>query len=279
MARAPFAVWVGPSPNRVAGGMRRPVKGLVLHITVGGVEGAQSWLKNPKSRASAHFLNPKIGSLRQLVDTDDRAWAQGSGNLNWVSVENEGKEGDSLTGSQIANVVMLLRWLHNTEGVPIQLSDNPGVGGLGWHGMGKQAWGSHPNCPGDAIVRQRPQIIRLALAVTDPHTPPPGMAWEYQEAEVRTTLVQIGPLDKKGRGYADWNPGLGRDPIPVGLVKQGSDPAAGSSDDKGGDPYWEKQGAVDTDYDVKASPRGGALRVVVTGGVEGQTVGVYATVA
>lgn len=110
---------------------------------------------------------------------------------------------------------------------------------------------------------------------TVPITPPPGHAWSFQMAEVRTTLVMVGQLDPKGRGFQDWNPGFGRDPVIVGFAKQGPDPTAGSADDKLGDPYWEKQG----DYDVKISPRGGAARVVVTGGQPGSTVGVYVSVA
>lgn len=114
-----------------------------------------------------------------------------------------------------------------------------------------------------------------AVTITRPATPPAGQAWQYQDAEVRTTLVQIGPLDDHGRGFHDWNPGLGRDPVIVGYAKQGPDPSPGSQDEKTGDPYWEKQGP----YDVKVSPRGGAARVVITGGVKDSTVGVYVSVA
>lgn len=166
MTLAPFAEWIGPTKNRSAGGMRRPIRGLVLHIMQGTESGSESWLKNPRSQASAHFLNPKVGGLKQLVDTDDRAWAQASGNLSWVSVENEGRSGESLTASQLANVARLLAWLHDTEGVPLDVTDDVGKRGLGWHGMGGKAWGGHPDCPGEPIKNQRPQIVRLAMAIT-----------------------------------------------------------------------------------------------------------------
>lgn len=134
-----------------------------------------------------------------------------------------------------------------------------------------------PNFPWDAFL----VAVRSGSTTSTPATPSVPNApqtfptWEFLEAAVRSTLVQVGPLDSTGRGYADWNPGLGRDPIPVGIVPQGSDPSSGSADDKTGDPYWENQGP----YQVKASPRGNALRITVTHGVSGETVGIYVSVA
>lgn len=162
MGRAPFAAWIGPTPNRTVNGMRRPILGLVLHIQQGTEAGSEAWLKNPKSKASAHFLNPRVGGLRQLVDTDDRAWAQASGNLNYVSVENEGRSGGTLNGNQLANLAQLMRWLHEVEDVPLILADKPGQRGLIWHGAGGKAWGGHPDCPGAPIVNQRGGILALA---------------------------------------------------------------------------------------------------------------------
>ena len=103
----------------------------------------------------------------------------------------------------------------------------------------------------------------------------PNPTWEFQMAEVRQTLIFVGPLDPKGCGYADWPPGLPNAPVVVGAVKQGPDPSPGSADVLAGDPYWLKQGY----YDDAASPRGQVVRVVVTHGVPGETVGVYVSAA
>ena len=161
MARFPQATWIGPTPNRNASAMGA-VRGLVLHIQQGTEQGSEAWMKNPVSKVSAHFLNPKSGKLRQLVDTADRAWAQADGNDNWISIENEGQAGDLLTESQVENTAQLLTWLHQTKGVPLQISNKPSTGGLGWHGMGGAAWGNHPSCPGGPIVAERPAILRRA---------------------------------------------------------------------------------------------------------------------
>lgn len=139
---------------------------MVLHIQEGTQEGSLSWFLNPQSKVSAHFLNAKDGRLWQVVDTDDRSWAQTGGNTRGISVENEGHSGDRLTGSQLHNCAVLLGWLHQTDGVPLQLSDNANTPGLAWHGMNGGAWG-HPDCPGAPIVAQRQQIIDLAIQGAD----------------------------------------------------------------------------------------------------------------
>ena len=173
MARMPGATWIGPTANRNAGGMGHIV-GLVLHIQQGYEDGSEAWFKNPASKASAHFLNPKKGPLEQLIDTADKAWAQANGNLNWVSVENEGFVPDKLTASQVENCARLLAWLHLTDNVVLRVTDTPNVGGLGWHGMGGAAWGNHPDCPGDSIKGQRPAIIGRAQQILGIDTPPPA---------------------------------------------------------------------------------------------------------
>lgn len=167
MARFRRARWRGPIPNRTPGGMVRPVMGLVLHIEQGTEAGTDAWFHNPKAQASAHFGNPKKGRLDQWVDTDDKAWAEAAGNSRWISVEHEGMAGDRLTAAQIENDAHLLAWLHVTEGVPLQVTDSVDKRGLGWHGMGGAAWGSHFSCPGEPIVKQRDQIITRAKALIE----------------------------------------------------------------------------------------------------------------
>lgn len=95
----------------------------------------------------------------------------------------------------------------------------------------------------------------------------PAPVHDYQEDTTKTTMLHIGPLDSNGRGHADWQPGLGRDPVPVALTLLGPSPPD--------DGYWENQSQVQ----LSAQPRGGALRVVVRNGKPGDTVTLYATVA
>ena len=173
MARYPDAHWDGPIPNETPRAMRRPILGLVLHIEQGSEAGTDSWFHNPKAQASAHFGNPKQGRLDQWVDTNDKAWAEVAGNSRWISVEHEGRSGDRLTHTQIENDAQLLAWLHRTEGVPLQITDSPNRRGLGWHGMGGQAWGGHLDCPGDPIKHQRAEIITRAKEIAGEPPPKP----------------------------------------------------------------------------------------------------------
>ena len=162
MTRFPAARWRGPVPNQ--GGAMGPIKGLVLHIQEGSEAGTDAWFHNPSSKVSAHFGNPKSGPLDQWVEVGTVAWAEVSGNTNWISVETEGHSGDSLTASQLESVAQLLAWLHTTQGVPLAISDTPASGtpGLTGHGLGGSAWGGHYDCPGAPILAQRGAIIARA---------------------------------------------------------------------------------------------------------------------
>jgi len=162
MARMPGAEWIGPTVNEYPGGMVER-RGLVLHVEQSNNNAnVDTWFKDPAAQASSHFTNPKLGGLQQLVDTDDAAWTEMAGNRHWVSVEHEGYSGDSLTESQIENDAQLLAWLHITYGVPLAGTDDPNGMGLGWHGMGGDAWGGHFDCPGEPIKAQRDAIIARA---------------------------------------------------------------------------------------------------------------------
>jgi len=148
--------------NFIHGGMHKPLHGLVLHIQQGTERGTFRWFNNPRSKVSAHFGNPKTGSLEQFVRIDDVAFAEARGNRDWISVENEGVAGDALTNSQVNNVAALLGWLRWYRSVPLRLANTPAEFGLGFHAMGGRPWGGHTGCPGARIVEQRMLILERA---------------------------------------------------------------------------------------------------------------------
>lgn len=167
-----IATWVGPTGNEVPHGMGDAV-GMVLHIQEGGEAGTEAWQKNPASQVSSHFLAPKVGRLRQMVDTLDRAWCEVAGNSHWWSIEIEGYSGDSLTPDQVESCAQVLARAHRDEGVRLAVCDNPWAasdaeGGLGYHAMGGTAWGGHLDCPGDPIVAARPAIVARAQQISSP---------------------------------------------------------------------------------------------------------------
>ncbi|MHB8431045.1 MAG: peptidoglycan recognition protein family protein [Acidimicrobiales bacterium] len=172
MARYTGAAWHGPVPNCYGPGTCKP-KGIVLHVmesgdngtlgpAVDGIYGCDAWFHNPQSQVSAHFGTGTKGELWQWVDTDAGAWAEVAGNSEWISVENAGNSGDKLLKSQLDSCAEILAWAHRLYGVPLQAADDPSQSGLGYHAMGGTAWGDHPQCPGQPIIDQRPEIIGAA---------------------------------------------------------------------------------------------------------------------
>jgi N-acetylmuramoyl-L-alanine amidase len=161
-----LAEWVGPTPNQ-GGGMVEH-RGVVLHIAEGGYEGTIAWQRNPAADVSSHFIVAKDGRCAQMVDTAVAAWTQAAGNGHWISVENEGFSGQSLTPQQVeVNARLYARGVRE-HGWPLESTDSPSGRGLGWHGMGGAAWGGHPECPGEPIKAQRPAILARAAQILTP---------------------------------------------------------------------------------------------------------------
>lgn len=109
------------------------------------------------------------GELFQYVDSDLQSWAQEDGNGTYHSVETAGFTTTPLTPKQVATLVKLYVWGHQTYGWPLQVTDTVDVGGFGAHRMGGVAWGNHP-CPGDIRAAQRAGIIAAAAAIISPPT-------------------------------------------------------------------------------------------------------------
>ncbi|MGW5003227.1 peptidoglycan-binding protein [Streptomyces hydrogenans] len=173
MARMPGATW-RPVPNFRKGGQLQ-VRGLVIHIMQGTLLGTDSWFRNPVSEASSHWGTGRAGQLYQWVDTADRAWAQGNGNTDWLSSENEGRSGQLLTDDQLDRNAEIFAWIvQNYDDVPLRRAAGPSDRGLGWHGMGGKAWGNHPDCPGAPIVAQLDEIVRRAAVIVGKKPAPGG---------------------------------------------------------------------------------------------------------
>ena len=84
---------------------------IVNHITAGSFDGAVSWLCNPESQASAHYVVSRKGEVVQLVKDEYKAWHAGkmskpdlifyvgvNPNLYTIGREHEGYRGAGLDG-------------------------------------------------------------------------------------------------------------------------------------------------------------------------------------
>jgi N-acetylmuramoyl-L-alanine amidase len=75
-----------PSPNFTAG--RKSTDFLVIHSTASNSgSGALTWLCNPKSKSSAHYLIDRDGSIYQFVDEANAAWHAGRSRYNFGNEE------------------------------------------------------------------------------------------------------------------------------------------------------------------------------------------------
>lgn len=167
-----LADWQGETVNE--GGAMATIRMVVVHIEQGSNAGSIAWCKNPVSKVSAHFFNPRVGRLVQLVSTDRVAWAEVDFNRVAISVEHEGNSGDSLTPSQIENTAHVLARAHQVYGVPLQVLNDPSGGGVIGHGLLGAAGGGHYDCPGNPVLAQRQQIVNRAVQILGGSTPAPA---------------------------------------------------------------------------------------------------------
>jgi hypothetical protein len=160
-----IAKWVGSTPNQ--GGRLGRHDGVVVHIADGTYDGTIAWQRNAAAEVSSHFIVARDGRIAQMVDTDTVAWTQKAGNSAWISIENEGRTGQTLTAAQVDANARILARAHTVYGVPLQVTGSPSRRGLGHHSMGAESgvdWG-HSQCPGNPIKSQKPAIVARAVAI------------------------------------------------------------------------------------------------------------------
>jgi hypothetical protein len=139
----PFANVDHKSPSFWSGYHTR--KAAVLHIAQGAYEFSRTWLTNPDSGVSSHFIISEAGDISQMVSVFDSSWANGlfwdsvykrwraprvdqahapfvtplwldiiagvNPNRYTISIEHAGWSGKPVPAAQLDASVRLLRWL------------------------------------------------------------------------------------------------------------------------------------------------------------------------
>lgn len=181
-------------PVRNHGGPMREHLGLVLHVQVG-LNSLHERFDTPSTEVSSTWWISKTGVIECYVNEAMEAWAQAEGNATYNSVETEGgwdpvhgrpDPNDPLTLLQCAGLAYLLRLGHTAFDWPYKVVNRVGRRGLIWHGAGGNAWGGHPDCPGDVRKEQRKFIVAMAAAkpITVPQSPKPEYAKLRQEVDL-----------------------------------------------------------------------------------------------
>ncbi|MGE5449813.1 MAG: N-acetylmuramoyl-L-alanine amidase [Methanomassiliicoccales archaeon] len=187
------------SPNfRPGRGGRKPIA-IVEHITAGQMPGTLSWLRNPKAKASAHYLVTKNGRIIQLVRDEDTAytvgnvqspdWAYYDGtnpNSYTLNVEHEALAGESLTESQYQASLWLHILLVDRWNIPI---DNDHI--IGHYRIDSV---NRPNDPGPGFPWQR--LFTDLQAATNPAQMP------HKEVFIRIGKKRIKGLLAGNKAYA-----------------------------------------------------------------------------
>jgi N-acetylmuramoyl-L-alanine amidase len=103
-------VTYAPSPNFSERGHDKPEL-IVDHYTRGGrAQGTVSWLTNPVSRRSSHFVISREGTIWQLVELDKKAWHAGISECTKPSTgEVESNVNTYSIGIEYANCGFLVR--------------------------------------------------------------------------------------------------------------------------------------------------------------------------
>ena len=70
-----FEITFKKSPNQ-SSRTRKVIDTIIIHATEGGFEGALSWMLDPNSKASAHYIISKKGDVVRLVEDQFKAWSR-----------------------------------------------------------------------------------------------------------------------------------------------------------------------------------------------------------
>lgn len=113
------AVW-SPSPNFKD--TQNSMQYIVIHVTDGSFAGALSWLKNPESKVSSHYLvRSSDGKVIQLVSELDVAWHVRCWNPYAIGIEHEGftTTGEDLTEEMYQSSAKLVADITARRGIAI----------------------------------------------------------------------------------------------------------------------------------------------------------------
>lgn len=201
MARFPGAVWYGNCRNN-SGQRTAATRGLVLHVNDGPNVSLWNWVNSPSSNMSCHFQVLQNGVVEQYLDTDLWSWCQADGNNAWLSMEMPTVPSVGMTAAQIATGARILTWASKLYGFPLQITSDPDNGrGLGWHGMGGDAWGGHSGCPGDIRRGQMAELLAAAKGGTTAEDEMSYSQWPAADKAALTADITKAILDRGMGGY------------------------------------------------------------------------------
>lgn len=164
----------------------------------GPLAAAYGELDRAERPASWTVSNPKAGKSKQHYPLESVTWANGSPDANkrFVSIENEGKAGEPLTGNQVANLVAIMGELATLcpQILPYERSTS-----VKEHNE-MTAFGASPTaCPSGRI----PWAGIIAALEEDEMDAETKTRLESLEADRKAMSVQIGALEARTKSLED----------------------------------------------------------------------------
>ena len=110
------------SPNYNSRPTSVDVDSVVVHTTEGSLAGTLSWLQNPASGVSAHFVIAPNGDLYQMVNSRNRAWHATYYNSRSIGIEMVGYANAASTWNDenLATLAQVLAWSAVQFDIPVQ---------------------------------------------------------------------------------------------------------------------------------------------------------------
>lgn len=188
--------------------MGKRIDAVVLHSTAGYLSGSVSWLCNPQSRASVHYVIGRGGEVVQLVDEDAAAWhvrreVPGLWNERSIGIELvDDRIGDKSwqTEAQYSALVELLAAVVARYGVPLdrqhfvmhrELDPGRRFDPVGWSGSDVQALIS------DIFIKLNPLPVIVPEVAIDTITP-----ILYQEEDMSLSKEELAEAVAIGQAKA-----------------------------------------------------------------------------
>ena len=195
MARYPKATW-RPLPEQTGSNPAVPreplitATQLILHSAVG-AGSLFGYFERTGVVVESHLWVALDGTVEQYVDTERQADANYLANARAISVETADRgdpDEQPWTAEQMAALVNIAVWAHETHKVPLRRCPAWDAPGLGHHTMfgAPGPWTPvNKSCPGHARIRQFDAIVDRALLVArerasrdEPRTPPKAPEFE-----------------------------------------------------------------------------------------------------
>lgn len=167
----PGALKIDLSSRKGYGPLRTPKLGGVLHCNQSRGR-LEAYVMRPTTEVCPTFQVYEDGPPTQFLPLDWQSVCQSAGNQNYFSIETEGygvalpgKAATPLNDNQLEWCARIMSAAHAELSTPLKLAEKPGQAGFGWHGMGGNDWGGHPQCPGVERRAQRQTILDM---ITNP---------------------------------------------------------------------------------------------------------------